>query len=92
MFHGFVGLTTEFLKEYPGYSINPRRVNGSAVETLFSELKHTTGGNLTGANYETGKATMLTKKLNKGTNQYRSIKLYIRQIELLKKQRTSKSS
>ena len=79
MFFGFLSLTKSFLQDHPKYHVNPRRVNGSAVETLFSELKHTTGGNLTGPSYETGKATILTKRLSKGKNQYRSAHLYIRQ-------------
>ena len=28
----------------PIRAINPRRVNGSGVETLFGQLKHATGG------------------------------------------------
>ena len=49
MWFGFKGLTRELLSDHPGYYINPRRLNGSAVETLFGQLKHTTGRNLTAA-------------------------------------------
>ena len=50
------------LSSHPGHHINPRRVNGSGVETLFGQLKHTTGGNLTRYSYETAKATLLTRR------------------------------
>ena len=48
MIYGFHGLVVDFLAAHPGYHINPRRINGSGIETLFGQLKHTTGGNLTG--------------------------------------------
>jgi len=60
--YGFRGLVLDFLSTHPGYHINPRRVNGSGVEALFGQLKHTTGGNLTGSSYETAKATLLTNQ------------------------------
>ena len=47
-----------------------KRVNGSAVETLFSQLKHTAGGHLSEANYEAAKATLLTQRQTKGKEQY----------------------
>ena len=61
MVYGFKGLVEEFLTTHPGYHTNPKRVNGSAIETLFSQLKHTTSGHLTGANYEAAKATLDSK-------------------------------
>lgn len=33
-------------------------LNGSGIETLFGQLKHTTGGNLMGYSFETAKATL----------------------------------
>ena len=63
-------------------------VNGSGVETLFGQLKHTTGGNLTASNYETAKATMLTKGSIQGRkpkDDYRNTSLCIRQSQLRKK-------
>ena len=59
MYIGFRNLVKAFTVAHPGYSVNPRRVNGSAVETLLN----TTGGNLTGVNYESAKATLLTKQV-----------------------------
>ena len=75
----------DFLSTHPGYHINPYRVNGSAVETLFSQLKHTSGGNLSAANYEASMATLLTKRQTKGKNTYRSTSLHMRQLDLQRK-------
>ena len=64
MYYGFKGLVEDFLATHQGYHINPKRMNG--IETLFSQLKHTTGGHLCGANYEAAKAMLLTHKQTKG--------------------------
>lgn len=85
MLFGFKGLTREFLSDHHGYYINPRHLNGGAVETLFGQLKHTTGRNLTAANYETAKATMLTKRQAKGKDSYRSAALYVHHSDLMRK-------
>ena len=88
MFYGFRNLVVDFLTAHPGYYINPRRVNGSGVETLFGQLKHTTCGNLTSCNYATAKATMLTKRsIHHKTKQddYRDTPLNVRQTELRRK-------
>ena len=63
MVYGFRGLVVDFLSSHPGHHINPRHVNGSGVETLFGQLKHTTGGNLTGYNYETAKDLYMAENL-----------------------------
>ena len=39
----------------------PSEVSGSAVETLFSQYKYTTGGKLSPANYSTARAARLVK-------------------------------
>ena len=44
MYNGFVGLCTDFISENPGYFIIPVRMNGSAVESYFSQLKFSAGG------------------------------------------------
>lgn len=85
MWFGFKRLVTDFTRENPGQHVNPKRLNGSAVETLFSQLKHTTSSNLTASNYETAKATLLTKLQSKGKDDYRSDTLYFRQSDLTKK-------
>ena len=89
MIFGFRGLVQDFLSTHPGYHVNPRRVNGSGIETLFGQLKHTTGGNLTGYSFETAKATMVTKRSVQGQkskqDDYRDTPLYIRQKTLRRK-------
>lgn len=86
--YGFRGLVVDFLASHPGYHINPCRVNGSGVETLFGQLKHTTSGNLTGCSYGTAKATLLTKRAvhgRKTKDDYRDAPLNVRQAELRRK-------
>ena len=88
MVYGFRGLVTDFLSTHPGHHVNPKRVNGSAVETLFSQLKARTGGNLTGHSYENAKATLLTRRQvvgKKPKDDYRDTPLNIRQSELRRK-------
>lgn len=88
LWYGFKGLTSDFLSRNPGHHINPRRINGSAVETIFGQLKYITGGQLTSTTYETAKASLLTKHTVHGTHakeEYRNTKLFIRQTELRRK-------
>ena len=89
MWFGFSGLVKDFTTTNVGYHVNPKRVNGSAVETLFSQLKHTTGSNLTAANYESAKATLLTRGQCKGQDTYRSAALYLRQSDLCRNPKSS---
>ena len=44
MYKGFTGLCKDILNDHPGYFISPLRINGSAVETIFSSLKYICGG------------------------------------------------
>lgn len=82
MVHGFKEFTADFLLDHLGYAIYPVRINGSAVETLFSQFKHATSSQLSGVNYSSAKASILTrgsiqgKKTNHG---YRSAPLFLRQ-------------
>ncbi len=87
MVYGFRGLAKDFLSSHPGHHVNPKRVNGSAVETLFSQLKHKTSGNLTGHSYENAKAVILTSRqiVGKPKDDYRDTPLNIRQSELRRK-------
>lgn len=88
MVYGFRGLVEDFLLSHPGHHINPRRVNGSGMETLFGQLKHSTGGNLTGHNYETAKVTLLTRRSVHGRHSkddYRDTPLNVRQAPLRRK-------
>ena len=45
--YGFKGLVSHSLSRHLGYHINPKRMHGSAVETIFSQLKFITSGQLT---------------------------------------------
>jgi hypothetical protein len=62
MYNGFVGLCTSFLAENPEYFIIPVKVNGSAVESYFSQLKFSAGGQLSSTNYATAQAAVETTK------------------------------
>ena len=60
--YGFSGFIEEFFHKYPGdHFISPLRLSGSAIETLFSQFKHASGGKLSAVNYETARATHLVK-------------------------------
>lgn len=48
---------------YPDHFISPIRLSGSAVETLFSQFKHSTGGKLSASNYAVAKAANLVKNV-----------------------------
>ena len=76
----------DFLSEYPEYTIYPVRLNGSAVETFFSQMKHATSSQLSGVNYSSAKGTLLTRGSlhgrKKGRKGYRSAALFIRQHPL----------
>ena len=62
MTFGFVGFCEDYVARHPGYYIAPVRVSGSAVETLFSQLKHAAGGRLSAVNYPTARATLSTQR------------------------------
>ena len=68
LWYGFKELVSDFLIENPGHHINLKGLNGSAVETVFGQLKYITGGQLTAETYETAKASLLTKQCVHGTH------------------------
>lgn len=86
MVYGFKGFCEDFLCRNPGYTIYPVRLNGSAIETFFSQLKHTAGGHLSGVNYSTARASILTKGSvkHKQSETYRSVPLHVRRHQLCK--------
>ena len=51
MYYGFKNLCADFTSAHPGYTIYPVHLNGSAVETFFSQVKHATSGQLSSLNY-----------------------------------------
>ena len=84
-YYGFRAFCEEQLLQHPGYYVSPLRANGSAVETLFSQLRHACGGNLTSVSYAPARAQLLTKRSIHGSrisDEYRDAPLYIRQSEL----------
>lgn len=84
MYFGFRQFCCDFLSQHPGYAIYPIRLNGSAVETLFSQLKHAAGGHLSSINYSSARASIITRRaVHKTTSDdYRQAPLFIRQDEL----------
>lgn len=46
MSYGIIGFCEDFIRRHPGYYVVPVRVSGSAVETVFAQLKHAAGGRL----------------------------------------------
>ena len=46
---------------HPGYFVSPLRISGSAVESLFSQFKHSAGGKLDACNYATSRCAHLVK-------------------------------
>lgn len=62
MYNGFNGLCDYFLTHHPECFISLIRVNGSAVESIFSCLKYNSGGNLSSTNYSTSLASLINQK------------------------------
>lgn len=62
MFHGFTGLCSHMLQKYPKHYISPLRINGSAIESVFSSLKYISGGHLSAVNYSSAIGSLLTSK------------------------------
>ena len=87
MHYGFKGFCEDFLEQHPGYTVYPIRVNGSAIESFFSKLKHTASGHLSDTNYASARAAVLTRgsiQDKKHKDDYRDAPLYIRQHNLSK--------
>ena len=86
MYYGFRDFSESFLARHPGYTIFPIRLNGSAIETFFSQLKHATSGQLSSANYSAARAAILTRgsvTQKKKSDTYRSSQLHIRHYRRL---------
>ena len=80
-FYGFKDFTDSFFRRHPSdeHYIIPVRLNGSAVETLFSQLKYSAGGQLSSTNYASARSSLLVKRQVRGHNvkdkEYRNIPL-----------------
>ena len=86
--YGFSSFVQTFLEEFPDYFISPVRLSGSAVETLFSQLKHTAGGKLSSVNYVTARAAHLIKHsvaYHHSSVNYRDVPLHLSDTVLQKK-------
>ena len=59
--YSFPAFARSFLEEFPEHFISPLRLSGSAVETLFSQFKHTAGSKFSSTNYSTASAAHLVK-------------------------------
>ena len=58
--YGMTSFAEWFLNHYPEHFISPYK-SGSAVETLFSQFKHCSGGKLSSTNYAVARASHLIK-------------------------------
>ena len=77
MYYGFKNLCADFVSAHPGCTVYPVRLNGSAVEMFFSQVKHATSGQLSSINYATARGAVITRgsihgKLRPHRGDYRS--------------------
>ena len=91
MYYGFREFCQEFLQRFPGYYIVPLKINGSGIETIFSQLRFSTARNLSGSNYGYSlSALTLGRSLHghghgHGKSKYRNARLYVRQKAIKRK-------
>lgn len=60
MVYGFLQFSQWFMAAYPDYFVSPLRINGSAIESIFSVLKFTAGGNFSASNYGSFRGRVIT--------------------------------
>ena len=87
--YGFMNFVTEFWEIFPNHFVSPVRLSGSAVETLFSQFKHTAGGKLSATNYANTRAAHLIKHCvatYHSSAGYRDATLQVTECTLQKKQ------
>lgn len=83
--YGFRDFCREFFHDHPGYFVTPLRLNGSAIETIFSQLKYASRGSLTAVTYESARAQLITRHSVHGQrtrDEYHDAPLYIKESEL----------
>lgn len=96
-FYRFKDFTDSFFRRHPSdeHYIIPVRLNGSAVETLFSQLKYSEGGHLSSTNYAPARSNLLVKRQVRGHNvkdkEYHNIPLNL-SSQPLKRRKTNKLS
>lgn len=90
MYNGFLGLCKHFTSLHPRYYIIPVRVNGSAVESYFSQLKYSARGQLSAINYESSQASIETCKAvsrkRPSEIDYRDAQLDVHPVQLMTKE------
>ena len=78
MMNGFMGLCEDFTARYgPDHYLVPVRINGSAIESLFSRFKYNADGNLSAVNYETAMSRLLTANSVTQSSDYRKSELNV---------------
>ena len=87
MVYGLEALSHDFIGKYgDNFYVQPKRLNGSAIETLFSQFKFIAGGKLSAGNYAHARAAYLLKVdihgRHFGEADYRNVPLYLRQWQL----------
>lgn len=56
---GIKGMLRDFTRRNPGYFLVPSRINGSAIESLFSQIEYATAGKLTSTNYASSRRAVI---------------------------------
>ena len=78
MKYGFLGLCKDFTSRCgPDHYIIPVRINGSAIESLFSRFKYNADRNLSAVNYETAMSWLLTANSVAQSCDYRKTELNV---------------
>ena len=88
MWYGFKGFCQEFTAKHEWYYVVPVRINGSAVESLFSRFKYNAGGNLSATNYESAISRLIAdtvSAIHQEESAYRKDKLSLIMTCSLKK-------
>lgn len=88
MYYGFTVFCMDSFAENPTYRVYPMRLNGSATEMVFSQLKYIASGHLCSVNYASARASLLTRLTVYGRKKkvdYRDVHLYIWQRSLKRK-------
>jgi hypothetical protein len=76
--YGFEELCKDYCQKYgDDFFLCPKRLNGSAIETLFSQFKDIAGGKLASSNYATVRASYLMRVsihgVHHGEDDYRNV-------------------
>lgn len=83
-FYGYKALVEQFIRLHPNYYVLPNRITGSPIESLFSELRYRSSGQLTSPVFSptlkmiaTGKATHYGKRKSRRDFDYRNQTLHL---------------